>query len=143
MKDTSGNGRRRLFFQHFTLACFLAWLLLGPAAALAKPRPPLPPLPESGVIYYQSFDGFHPLASGDAWAVVPGLGNLVESWSGYALVRSGTSVVPWMVPAVDAASGRTNLSCDGAGGDPVLFRAAFFQRVASRRHGAGSNGPSG
>jgi len=39
----------------------------------------MPPVPESGVIYYQGFDDFHPVASGDAWVVIPGLGTLVGS----------------------------------------------------------------
>ena len=42
---------------------------------------------------------------------ITGYGELIESWSGYALQRSGRSVVPFIVPALDS-KGRTNLACD-------------------------------
>jgi alpha-tubulin suppressor-like RCC1 family protein len=38
------------------------------------------------------------------------MGTLVESWSGYALDRSGPNVIPWILPGVDASS-HTNVSC--------------------------------
>jgi len=136
MRDTSGNGWRQLFFQHFTCACFLAAFLLRPLAAMAKPRPPLPPVPEMGIIYYQGFDGFHPVASGDAQAVVPGLGLVVQSWTGYALDRSGANVLPWMVPALNPASGHTNLTCIAAGA--IRF---YFQPYFSSISVAGGTGP--
>jgi alpha-tubulin suppressor-like RCC1 family protein len=114
----------------------VARLLFCPVAARALPRPPFPPIPESGVIYHQTFDGFHSVASGDARAVIPGLGMLVESWSGYALERGRTNVLPWIVPAVDPNSGHTNLTCDAAGAIRFWFEPHFSSASI-----AGGTGP--
>ena len=42
---------------------------------------------------------------------ITGYGELIESWSGYALQRSGRSIVPFIVPALDS-EGRTNIAGD-------------------------------
>jgi len=110
MRDTSGNGWRQLFFQQLACACILAGLAFCPAAALAGPRPPLPPVPERPALYYQGFDQSYSPTSFQAHISVAGLGTLVESWSGYALDRSGPNVIPWILPGVDA-SGHANVSC--------------------------------
>ena len=94
-------------------AAWVIGLLLGlglPAGAL--PRQPLPPFPTMGpVLYSERFDEAY--AAGATDAEVP-LGNYTydESWSGYALQRSGT-ITPFLVPGVDA-NGRTNLGVSGA-----------------------------
>src|SRR5206468_2134891 len=76
----------------------------------ARPRPPLPPLPEFAPLLSRfDFDG--PYLQGTNAAVVDAdYGQLVESWSGYALIRSGPMLKPFVVPAVEG--GRTNLATD-------------------------------
>src|SRR6266496_5025571 len=75
----------------------------------AKPRPPMPPLPElAPVLWHEGFDGPYYYRSTNSEVIVPDVGRFVESWSGYALQRSG-AVSPFVVPAVDAA-GHTNVA---------------------------------
>ena len=95
----------------------------------------LPAGPEFGAIYHQGFDGFHSVASGDAQAIIPGLGTFVESWSGYALDRSGPNVRPWIIPGL-AASGHTNLTCNQAGAIRLYFEPYFSSASV-----AGGTGP--
>ena len=78
----------------------------------ARPRPPLPPLPElAPALWRASFDEAYSYRMTNAQLSVAGYGELIESWSGYALQRSGRSVVPFIVPALDS-KGRTNIACD-------------------------------
>ena len=80
--------------------------------AIARPRPPLPPLPEfAPLLYHESFDTAYRYRMTNAHLSVANYGELVESWSGYALQRAGAKVKPFIVPAVDAA-GHTNIACD-------------------------------
>ena len=116
---------RQFFFQHLAGAFILAGLVLWAGATQAKPRSPQPPVPESDVIYYQGFDRFHPVASGDARAAIPGLGTLVESFSGYALDRSGPNVLPFIIPAVNPATGHTNITCNAAGAIRFYYQPYF------------------
>ncbi len=76
--------------------------------APARPRPPAPPFPELGgaALFHEGFDWVYGMTNVEV--TVPGYGRLRESWSGYALQRSGT-VTPFIVPAVDAA-GHTNVA---------------------------------
>ena len=90
------------------------------------------------MICQQSFDGFHDISSGDSRAFVPGVGLLVESWSGYALARSGTNVPPWIVPAVDPASGHTNLTCDASRAIRFYFEPFFSSASVSGGTGPGA-----
>jgi alpha-tubulin suppressor-like RCC1 family protein len=138
MRDISGNGWRPFFFQHLARGVILAGLVFCAGAARGAPRSPFPPFPESGVIYHQSFDGFHSIASGDARVVVPGVGTLVESWSGYALERSGTNLLPWIVPAVDPNSGHTNLTCDSSGAIRFWFEPRFTSSSIAGGRGPGA-----
>jgi len=52
-----------------------------------------------------------------------------ESWSGYALQRSGAAVTPFLVPAVDS-TGHTNISCNNSAGtirfwfEPTIWSSA-------------------
>ena len=72
------------------------------------PRDPLPPLPEfATVLYHESFDEGYCYGMTNAQVVLNGY-TFDESWSGYALRRSG-AVIPFIVPAVDF-TGRTNLA---------------------------------
>lgn len=91
----------------FALIC----LWLAPALSSARPRPPLPPLPEFGpVLYRAGFDEPYWARLQKPEAFHPAYVDLVESWSGYALRRAGAGVSPFAVPALDA-SGRTNVAC--------------------------------
>jgi hypothetical protein len=84
-------------------------LLSAVANAPALPRGPLPPLPESAPwLHRETFDEAYRLGMTNTEVVLNGY-TFEESWSGYALRRSG-AVVPFLLPAVDSA-GRTNLSC--------------------------------
>ena len=114
MRDIFGNRWCPLLVQHFAPACLAAGLLFCPASADARPRGPLPPIPESGVIYHETFDVL-PYAATNDFVVVPGVGSFVSSFSGFALSRDSQTVVPWIVPALDPNTGHTNLTCDGAG----------------------------
>ena len=138
MSATSGYNRCRKFSRLLARACIVAGLLFCPIAGRALPRSPFPPVPETGVIFHEGFDGFHSIGSGDARAVISGLGTLVESWLGYALQRAGTSVLPWILPAVDPNSGRTNLTCDADGAIRFWFEPHFSSASI-----VGGTGPGG
>lgn len=83
------------------------WALLALALlstvplATARPRPILPPVPEIGgpASFHEGFDWVS--GTTNAEVVISGYGTLKESWSGYALQRSGT-VTPFIVPAINA-----------------------------------------
>ena len=91
----------------------LLLLLASVLNAEGSPRPPFPGLPEWICrLYRQGFDE----------AYSPGITNrqvtignytYVESWSGYALDRSGGSVYPFVVEGVDG-NGHTNLASTGS-----------------------------
>ena len=119
-------------------AIFAAGLLILPGVAWGSPRGPFPPVPDIGVIYHESFDEFHSIASGDPRVAIPGVGTFVESWSGYALERSGTNVLPWIVPALDANTGHTNLTCDMAGAIRFYYSPHFSSVSVPGGKGPGS-----
>src|SRR6266542_1197043 len=78
----------------------------------AKPRPPMPPLPEfTPVLWHEGFDGPYYYRSTNAEVIVPDVGRFVESWSGYALQRAGSSVPRFILPAVTESPACTNISC--------------------------------
>ena len=68
-------------------------LLVVPLQMFAKPRPPGPPWPEAGVLCSLGFDD---TCSNTNAPVDTSLWQ--ESWSGYALVRAGQSVLPYTIP---------------------------------------------
>jgi hypothetical protein len=78
------------------------------------PRNPFPPYPELAPLYHQSFDEDYFWGETNSQLSVFGLGFLDESWSGYALQRSGESVVPLLIPALNE-NGQTNISSDAGG----------------------------
>jgi hypothetical protein len=80
----------------------------------ADPRGPLPPVPEPKILHYESFDSPYQSGATNRAVVVTTSGVLTQSWSGYALDRSGPAVVPFVIPALDAV-GHTNVSCGTAG----------------------------
>ena len=74
---------------HFTLLvlCFA----LTASVALARPRDGLPPMPEMApILFHESFDYVCADCVTNAQVTIPNYGELVESWSWYALQRSGT-----------------------------------------------------
>src|SRR5262245_36846786 len=91
-----------------TVSMLAASILFVFTDASARPRTPWPPFPELGgaALFHEGFDWVH--GTTNAEISVPGYGTLRESWSGYALQRSGT-VTAFVVPAVDAA-GCTNVA---------------------------------
>lgn len=109
---------KRACFQTLTAilprALIVTGLMFCVGNGLARPRPPLPPVPEpvGPVLYHESFDWAYFRDMTNAELVIPNYGTLQESWSGMALQRSGT-VTPLSVPALDA-SGRTNVICDAS-----------------------------
>jgi alpha-tubulin suppressor-like RCC1 family protein len=134
MRHTCRYQNRPLTFQSlaFAIICFLT----SGGTAWALPRNPLPPVPEFGILYYQGFDRFHAVATGDAQAAIPGLGLLVESWSGYALDRSGPNVLPFIVPALSPNTGHTNIVCDASGAIRFWYEPYFSSSTL-----AGGTGP--
>jgi len=83
--------------------------LLSVFVAEASPRAPYPPLPETGLIlYHERFDDQYSYWTTNSQVTV-GDYLLVQGWSGFALDRSGASVVPFIVPGVDGGA-HTNLS---------------------------------
>jgi hypothetical protein len=112
-----------------------AGFLFFPQFADGRPRGPLPPIPETGVLLHESFD-FVPYSTTNSSFDVPGVGRFVESFSGFALSRDSQTVAPWIVPAVDPNSGHTNLDCDGSG----AIRFYISPRWSSQSV-PGGNGP--
>jgi hypothetical protein len=91
-----------------TTLVLLAFALVTPHLH-AKPRPPFPPLPElPPVLWQERFD--QPLRQNatNAQVLISPVGIFVESFSGYALQRSGT-VPSFTVPTI-GARGRTNIT---------------------------------
>jgi alpha-tubulin suppressor-like RCC1 family protein len=79
----------------------------------AMPRPPWPPYPEKAPLYQETFDEYYFAGERNSELLIAGIGTLEESWSGYALQRTG-DVIPFVVPAVDS-TGYTNVTCDTGG----------------------------
>jgi hypothetical protein len=77
-----------------TCALATAILALGIAKGICSPRPPLPPLPSSGLIHTEDFDQPSRMPSDQ----VPDPTVWAESWSGYCLDRNSSNVVPWAIP---------------------------------------------
>lgn len=126
------TNRIRSFNAILTLLAFA--LLWKPCGGAAKPRPPLPPLPELvQPLWHAGFDEAWSYRMTNAQLSIAGYGELIESWSGYALQRSSRSVVPFVVPALDS-KGRTNLACDAGA---IRFWFKPYWSSASWPGGAG------
>src|ERR1035438_7951547 len=118
-------------------ALALAAILISVSKAGAEPRGPFPPLPESKILYYESFDSEYGLGATNPVIVVPTVGVLTQSWSGYALDRFAAVVVPFLIPALDGA-GHTNISC--ATGGALRFWLQPHWQTASLGNGSGGPG---
>ncbi len=113
MKTTSTNNLRGSLFETLNYAPILAGLFWAHGVC-AMPRWPLPPVPESPPLCHESFDAGYFVGETNGELMISGLGVLDESWSGYALQRTGDSVVPFIVPALDAG-GNTIITSDTGG----------------------------
>src|SRR5438093_5769260 len=88
-------------------ACFVA-LLVAPLTLVAKPRVPMPPLPQTAPpLCVLDFDA--PYWNGATNADLSNFGypDFVESFSGYALRRYADPANPFLLPALNSA-GQTN-----------------------------------
>jgi hypothetical protein len=112
MKSTASRNRPSHIMLTTLSRSLVVVSLLFSAAALAKPRMPLPPFPPPApVLYSESFDEAYTVWITNAEVT---LGNYTydESWSGYALQRLGT-ITPFLVDGVED-TGHTNLAASGA-----------------------------
>ena len=91
------------------------------------------------MIYSESFDETYYAGALDAVVTVDNL-TLVESWSGYALKCSGSSVNPFIVPAVDS-TGHTNITCNAAGAMQFWFKPNWSSVSLANGTGPGVNAP--
>ncbi len=119
-------------------------LLLSVAACLsivslpahARPRPPLPPFPEAAVLDRLDFNApFYAGATNEFCKTADG--ELHESWSGYALTRSGDSVTPLVISALDG-NGKTNVAC-GNGAIRFWFKPHWTSASLAKNGGPGVN----
>jgi hypothetical protein len=120
------NGKPNMNVRHgiFVTAALLS---LSPLQSFAKPRPPGPPIPERGELYHQGFDAAYlskAAVDTSLWA---------ESWSGYALIRTGKTVTPFVIPM--AGTNRWNVT-PGAGSIRVWY-APGWATAKSRTGGPG------
>lgn len=98
---------RGLCFPVFNLLVGLLWLVAR--SAWAAPRTPQPPWPEPALAIY----GFDSALARVPWRNVAlnEEESLVESWSGYALVREGFVATPVIIP-LETDSKRSNYKAD-------------------------------
>ena len=117
--------RRIRLFGIFAGSIILLLVIVAPTRTLAKPRPPLPPVPELVArLWHEGFDWPYNGLITNA-QISTARGELIESWSGFALQRSG-QVPPFVVPAGSKA--RTNIACE-AGAIRFWFRPYWSSGV--------------
>jgi hypothetical protein len=90
--STSARAQSSRALNVFCLSLALLLIFLAPAI-FAKPRPPLPLLPEAGVLFTEEFDQSLRLPAQAMDATT-----FSESWSGYALPRRSAPLAPWVIP---------------------------------------------
>ena len=101
MKQNSIRRAHRLFAIAPACVLALANLILA-AGAHAKPRSPFPPLPELVPRLHRiHFDEAFKFGLSLPNSISADYGELIESWSGYALRRDGATVKPFVLPALD------------------------------------------
>jgi hypothetical protein len=122
MNTLLSRNQLNRFHLVFALADVCILLLMRDAAA--DPRAPLPPTPELPALWHESFDEDYFLGATNAQLVISGFGLLDQSWSGYALERIGSTVVPFTIPALDS-TGQTNVSSDTGGTLRFWFEPAW------------------
>ena len=114
MKTISSSNQNYGLLRGFAHATILAAIFLCAQNVCAAPRGPLPPFPESPPLYKQTFDVDYFLGLTNSELTVFGLGFLDESWSGYALQRTGEYLTPFIIPALDE-NGRVSIPSDASG----------------------------
>src|SRR5213594_2269294 len=108
MRDRVRSWTRQLALLAVAMVSLI--MIALPPSALAKPRPPLPPAPEfAPLLWREGFDQYYSGRLTNAQLSIANYGELIESWSGYSLQRSG-KVPPLIVPALSRT--RTNIACD-------------------------------
>jgi hypothetical protein len=122
----------------FACALILAGGLYCAQHVRAMPRAPLPPIPEMRPIWQESFDEYYFPGETSAQLSISGLGLLDESWSGYALSRTGDVVIPFTVPALDS-TGYTNFTSDTASTVRFWFRPDWSSQSLANGTGPGTN----
>jgi alpha-tubulin suppressor-like RCC1 family protein len=134
----SGNQCGR-FLVAVLLATTAAGIFFHAQDVSAMPRAPLPPIPGMlRPIWQESFDEYYFPGETNAQLSISGLGLLDESWSGYALNRTGDVVIPFTVPALDS-TGYTNFTSDTASTVRFWFRPDWSSQSLANGTGPGAN----
>lgn len=129
-----GFGLRGLLLIRFlTLA-----IALCSEELMAMPRAPMPPFPEPTAVCQQGFDEAFFFGETNAALVLPGFGFVDESWSGYALNRTGQSVVAFTIPGV-GSTGHVNVASDSAYALRWWFSPAWSSQSEANGAGPGTN----
>jgi hypothetical protein len=105
---------QRNYISKLAFTTTLVGLLYCQQNVWAMPRSPLPPIPEQTPLYHETFDGDYFLGDTNCQLVISGLGVLDESWSGYALERTGSPVEPFIISALNG-DGSINITSDTGG----------------------------
>jgi RHS repeat-associated protein len=137
MNPTIAQKRNRSPYKRWPLIAlaFTAGLMLA-FHAPAIPRPPYPYLPSRAPeLVHLHWDDQYSFRETNT-QITLGQYNLVESWSGFALDRSGQLVVPWPIPGVDAL-GHTNLPNTATAAISARFWLAPYWSSASVTNGTG------
>ena len=103
------------------------------SSALAKPRPPQPPWPQATLKIF-GFDSYYGQAPWRDVAINEEESTLVESWSGYALERSGLFVSPIVIPV---RISETELNVMPACGSIRFWLAPNWSTANEKSGGAG------
>ena len=89
------------------------------------------------MLCHETFDEAYFWGMTNTALLVPNYGVLVESWSGLALERAGALVPPFVLPALDGPSGRTNFACGPTGGSIALWLTPHWSSSAEPEGGTG------
>lgn len=124
-------------FGQGSASVFLLLALLSCVELSARPRPPITPFPEfSTPLTRIDFDEAYRAGAASEKTVNTGYGELVESWSGHALSRTGPMLSPFVLPALDA--GRTNFN-SASGGVRFWFKPNWSSASVAGGAGPGFN----
>ena len=104
------TGRARLLALSVS-GCVAVGMLAVTTLAFARPRPPLPPFPDFGLLNAWRFDDTNSWGGADSAPLVAQGVELAESWSGYVLRIAGGKTAQVRFPAFKG-NGRPNLRCD-------------------------------